>query len=266
MPYFKTKDGCSLYYETQAFESSNPVVAFLNGTMQSTLYWKACSRAFKDRFRIIMYDARAQGQSDLGEKELSLESHTDDFSALLKYLNVAKVHLVGLSHGAKVALAYAAHSPECVDRLVLCSVNAKQTHRARLIVRSWLEIIKSSDLETLAWAALTVSFGEDFLKQKTKTLNHIVTAIVRRNRKEALIAHFEAMALYPPLSSIAQNVNCSALVISGSDDPLVTQEGAKQLASFCGGRHKHITGIGHSIPVEAPDLFNETVLQFLDGT
>ena len=266
MPYFKTKDGCSLYYETQAFESSNPVVAFLNGTMQSTLYWKACSMAFKKRFRVLMYDARAQGQSDLGKRTLSLEGHAEDFSALLKYLNIAKVHLVGLSHGAKVALAYAACSPECVDRLVLCSVSAKQTYRARLIVRSWLEVLKSADIETLAWSALTVSFGDDFLKQKAKTLNHIVAAIVRRNRKEALTAHLEAMTLYPPLAPIARNVNCPALVLSGADDPLVTQEAAKQLALLCGGRHKHITGIGHSIPVEASDLFNKTVLQFLDET
>ena len=56
-----------------------------------------------------MYDARAQGRSDLGERELSLERHAEDFAALLKHLEVEKVHLVGLSHGAKVALAYAAN-------------------------------------------------------------------------------------------------------------------------------------------------------------
>ncbi|MEA1947659.1 MAG: alpha/beta hydrolase [Thermodesulfobacteriota bacterium] len=266
MPYFKTKDGCSIYYETQAFESSKPVVAFLNGTMQNTVYWRTHCMALKDRFRVLMYDARSQGKSDLGEGKLSLEGHTEDFSALLKHLRVEKAHLIGLSHGAQVALACAVHSPECVDRLVLCSVSARQTCRARLILKSWLEILKRSDLETLAWVSLPVAFGENFLNQKQRILENIVNAMVRRNKKKALIAHLEAMTVYPSLSQIAQNVHSPVLVLSGSDDLLVTEAGAEQLSMLLGGRYNHLTGIGHSIPAEAPELFNKTVLQFLDRT
>jgi 3-oxoadipate enol-lactonase len=266
MPYFKTKDGCSIYYETQGFESSKPVVAFLNGTMQSTVYWRTHGMAFKDRFRVLMYDARAQGKSDLGEGKLSLEGHTEDFSALLKHLRVEKAHLIGLSHGANVALAYAAHSPECVDRLVLCSVSARQTFRAKLILKSWLKILRRSDLETLAWVSLPVAFGENFLNQKQKILDNIVKAMVRRNKKQALIAHFEAMTGYPSLSQIAQHVHGPVLVVSGSDDLLVTESDARQLAMICDGRHDHLTGIGHSIPAEAPEEFAKTVLQFLNET
>jgi pimeloyl-ACP methyl ester carboxylesterase len=240
------------------------VVAFLNGTLQNTVYWKTHSLALKDRFRVLMYDARAQGKSDFGEGKLSLEGHIEDFSELLKHLRVEKAHLVGLSHGANVALAYAAHSPECVDRLVLCSVGARQTCRARLILKSWLKVLKSSDLETLAWVSLPVAFGENFLKQQQRILDHMVTAMVRRNKKQALIAHLEAISVYPPLSQIAQNVHCPVLVVSGSDDLLVTESDAKELAMVCGGRHNHLTGIGHSLPAEAPEVFTKTVLQFLE--
>lgn len=266
MPYFKTNDGCSIYYETQGFESSKPVVAFLNGTMQNTVYWKSHCLALKDRYRVLMYDARAQGKSDLGEAKLSLEGHAGDFSALLQHLRVQKIHLIGLSHGAQVALAYAAHSPECVDRLVLCSVSARQTCRSGLILKSWINILKRSDVETLARASLPIAFGENFLKQKQSILDNIVTAMVRRNKKQSLIAHLEAISVYPPLSQIAQNVHRPVLVLSGSDDLLVTESVAKELAMICDGRHEHLTGIGHSIPAEAPGVFTETVLQFLDRT
>ena len=266
MPYFETKDGCSIYYETQGFESSKPVVVFLNGTLQSTVYWKSHSLALQDRFRVLMYDARSQGKSDLGEGDLSLEGHTEDFSALLKHLRVEKAHLIGLSHGAKVALAYAAHSPECVDRLVLCGVSARQTCRAKLILKSWFNVLKNSDLETLAWVSLPVAFGENFLTQQQKNLGNMVKAIVKRNKKQAIIAHLEAMSTYSPLSQIAQHVHCPVLVVSGSEDLLVTESGAQHLAMVCGGRHKHLTGIGHSIPAEAPEEFAKTVLQFLNET
>jgi len=66
------------------------------------------------------------------------------------------------------------------------------------------------------------------------------------------------------LSQIAQHVHHPVLVVSGSDDLLINESDAKELAMVCGGRHNHLTGIGHSIPAEAPGVFTKTVLQFLD--
>ncbi|MDY6989248.1 MAG: alpha/beta hydrolase, partial [Thermodesulfobacteriota bacterium] len=70
----------------------------------------------------------------------------------------------------------------------------------------------------------------------------------------------------PPLSQIAGSLSVPSLVISASEDPLVTEKGAKELAALCGGRYKHVIGVGHSIPSEAPQLFDETVLEFLAET
>ncbi|HID29664.1 MAG TPA: alpha/beta fold hydrolase [Desulfobacterales bacterium] len=291
MPYFTTQDGCRIYYETHGFDglsarkschlglvqgktespafqkaeqkSSKPVVVFLNGTMQNTTYWKTAAIVLEDRFPVLLYDARAQGQSDIGEGGLSLEGHAADLARLLEHLEVEKAYLVGLSHGAKVALVCAANSPERIDRLVLCSISAKYSCRTRLVLRSWLETLRTSGLEAMAGVALPVVFGENFLKQKERILYAIMKGIIERNRKEALIPQLETMIAYPPLSQIAQNVRIPALVISGSDDPLVTEQGARELAKLCSGRHKQFIGVGHSIPTEAPELFNETLLEFL---
>ena len=291
MPYFTTQDGCRIYYETHGFDelvprkcrhlglvqektgspafqkeeqkSSKPVVVFLNGTMQSTMYWKTAAIVLEDRFPVLLYDARAQGQSDIGEGGLSLKNHAADLAQLLQHLEVEKAYLVGLSHGAKVALVCAVNSPERIDRLVLCSIGVRYSCRTRLVLRSWLETLKSSGLEAMVGVALPVVFGEDFLKQKERILHAIMKGIVERNRKEALSSQLETMLAYPPLSQIARNVRIPTLVISGSDDPLVTEQGATELAKLCSGRHKQLVGAGHSIPTEAPELFNETLLEFL---
>jgi pimeloyl-ACP methyl ester carboxylesterase len=266
MPYFRTQHDCSLYYETYGFDSSGPVVVFLNGTMLTTVYWKPLANALEDRFRVLLYDARAQGKSDLGERGLSLEGHVEDFGRLLDHVGVEKAHLVGLSHGAQIALAFAAHSPGRVDRLVLCSISAAPSSRAKLIVRSWLEILESSGLEAMVWVALPIAFGESFLQQKERGLDAVVKGIVTRNRREALTAQLEAMRAYPAVSQIARGIRAPCLVISGSDDPIVTEEGARQLAELCNGSHEHIAGVGHSIPAETPELFSKTVMRFLNTT
>jgi pimeloyl-ACP methyl ester carboxylesterase len=265
MSYLKSKDGCSIYYETHGFESHKPVVVFLNGTTQTTLYWYGLTEALKFRFRILVYDGRGQGVSDIGRTKLSLAKHVDDLDALLQHLSIQKANLVGLSHGAYVALAYATERPTRIGRLVLCSVSAKATYRARLIVRSWLEVLRNGEFEAMVWAALPYVFGEAYLKHKEKNLERIVKTIVRRNNKDSLIAHLEAIRTYPSLRQIVKNAH-PTLVISGSDDPLVTSEGARQLAEICGGRHEQIPGVGHSIPAEAPEQFNDLVIAFLSDT
>jgi len=263
MPHFKTNDDCKIYYETDGFESSGPAVVFLNGTMQTTFNWRPHSRIFKDRFRVLTYDARAQGKSDLGEQRLSLDLHVQDLSELLHHLKIKKAHLVGLSHGAYVALAFASKLPDFVGRLVLCSISTEKSAQTKIIVKSWLEILKFEGLDALAWTVLPIVFGEIFLKQNKRIIDKMVEAIVLRNNKDALIAQLKAINNYSSPGSLAIKINCPALVISGSQDQLVNSKEASQLADLCKARHEAIPGIGHSVPAETPELFNKIVLKFL---
>jgi len=263
MAYFRTQDGCSLYYETIGFELARPVVIFLNGTMQTTMYWKVIAASLKPEFRSLLYDARGQGESELGELPLSLELHMEDLSALIRHLELGSVCLVGLSHGALLAYAMARRKPQRVSRLVICSIGVRAPIRARLIVRSWLKIIESGQIETLVGAALPHVFGEDYLVQNSRILDRIAKTIARRNRTSSLLAHLSALADYPSLKSMLEKLDVPALVMCGSDDPLVSVKGAAEVAEKIGGRLLVVKGAGHSIPVEAPELFLKTIAQFL---
>ena len=84
-----------------------------------------------------------------------------------------------------------------------------------------------------------------------------------RNRRESLIAQLEAVSRYPPPGSMTENLNHPALVISGADDPIIDPPDVRQLAELCNACHKELAGIGHSIPAEAPRLFEKLMLEFL---
>jgi pimeloyl-ACP methyl ester carboxylesterase len=258
-----TTDGCQIYYTTRGIEPSNPVVIFLNGTTQTTLYWGATVPAFSRHFGLLYYDARAQGQSDLGHKPLSLKLHVDDLKYVMAKLGIDRASLVGISHGSRVALAMATEYPDKVDRLVLCSLGAKTNQRSMATVRSWLQLLLLSGLEAMAWAALPAVFGENFLKQHQNSLDMIVKAVVKRNRKEALIAQLEAILQYPPPDVMPMNFNRPTLVITGAQDPLVDVDDAERLADLCKAQYSQLSGIGHSIPAEDPKVFEKVVLDFL---
>jgi 3-oxoadipate enol-lactonase len=263
LPYFTTPDSSKLYYVTLNIQHGRPPVVFLNGTSQTTVYWEPHANAFSTHFGVLRYDARAQGKSDIGSCEISAEIHTADLQNLLDHLNVQKTHLIGISHGAYIALRLAATTPDLVDRLVLCSMGKDSGAQVKLIIRSWLEILQRADLKTMAWATLPLVFGKRFLNHNHDILDKIVAAIAARNDKEALIAHFNAIANYAPVESFLKIIKCPTLVISGSDDPIVTPQDARQLAAKCRGRHEIFPQTGHSIPAEAPALFQQVILDFL---
>ena len=263
MPYLKTDDGCSLYYELLGDGPGKPTLTFLNGTLQTTIYWKLVSKSFTQQFRVLLYDARGQGESDLGQQPLSLERHVADLQALLFELNIHQTHMVGLSHGARVALAFGQKWPDSVLRMVLCSTSARSTFRARVIVRTWHEILRRHSLDAMVWASVPHVFGHKFLRQNEKVLERIVSTIVRRNKTEALRAHLEAMQNYAPITRGLQRHPFLVLVLTGEDDPLVTAEGGDQLAEMCGGRHMELKGVGHSLVAEDPQQFTALVSEFL---
>ena len=263
MPYFTTQDGCKIFYRTHGIDTSDRVVIFLNGTTQTTLYWGAHAPAFSKHFGLLFYDARTQGQSELGDEPITLTLHVADLKELSAHLGIDNAHLVGLSHGARLALALASDSPEMVDRLVLCSLGAKTNYRSRAAVQSWLKILQLSGLEAMAWAALPTVFGSNFLRHHHKAMAMIVAAVVKRNNKKALIAQLEAILRYPATDRMPDDFSRPTLILSGSEDALVSPEDAGLLADHCNARHEELTGIGHSIPAEAPRMFEKLVLDFL---
>jgi pimeloyl-ACP methyl ester carboxylesterase len=152
-----------------------------------------------------------------------------------------------------------------VFRLVVCSISTQASFRARIVVRSWYEILKTHRLEAMVWASVPYVFGSAYLRKNEKFIDRIVKTLVRRNKADALRAHLEALQHYAPLSRTLKQTPFLVLVISGDDDPLVTRDGAEEIARVCGGRHVHFKEVGHSIPAEAPVEFVQLVSDFLKG-
>jgi 3-oxoadipate enol-lactonase len=266
MPFFKSADNCQLYYECHDFKNERPVVVFLNGTTQTTKTWGLQVRHLKNNFRILLYDARGQGQSELGQTDLALDGHVDDLILLLDYLCVNRTHLVGLSHGARVACRFGAIAAERTDRMVLCGLGRNLSPRTAALLNSWNHILDSSSLETLAWSMLPIVFGEPFIEQHKSILNEMVSVIVKRNRTDAVKAHLRAMIQYLPVTDSIFELYPPTLIVTGNQDLIVQIDQSRALAKILGAHLIKLKGVGHSPNMEAPEAFNQVIAQFLFAT
>ena len=263
MPFFKTSDGCRLFYEIRTENIERPFVVFLNGFTQTTVYWYGRVPVFKNRFSVLLYDARGQGQSDLGKVELSLERHALDLHELLTHLQIEKPHLVGLSHGARVALGYSDTYPDNVNRLVLCGLGARDGRRIKQIVSSWESILTTGNPVDMAESILPAIFGRPFFEYHKSIMTDIALAVVERNRKDALLAQLKALPFYPSPDSAQLKSSIKCLVLSGAEDSLVKPSAAAELAAHLNGRHEVLNDVGHSLPIESPDRFDHLVQDFI---
>lgn len=257
-----TADGRSLYYETRG--DAGLVLLLLNGMSQSTAAWMSQARHLSAHFRVLMYDARGQGRSDLGTGPVDLAGHLDDIDTLLDALSIPSAVLSGFSHGARVALGYAATRPERVDRLVLTSMGDADDALRRTIVRSWIEVLDHGGLEAMAWTTIPAILGRPFLEANEEHLEAMVRATLQRNTTEGLRALLLAMSAFPPPEPEARRVECPTLLVTSPDDQLVSAESARRLAAEIPDcTHVVIDASGHTIPIERPDEWRRVVLGFL---
>jgi pimeloyl-ACP methyl ester carboxylesterase len=84
-----------------------------------TPYWRRFYEQLAERFRLILFDKRGTGLSDLGGQFPALETRMDDVRAVLDAVDSSTAVLLGSHDGCSMAALYAATYPERTRALVL---------------------------------------------------------------------------------------------------------------------------------------------------
>lgn len=236
-----------------------------NGLSQSTANWTSQMSALSERFRVIAWDGRGQGRSELGDDEMTLGVHVRDAIELLDHLQIDQAILVGFSHGARVALSLAAQHPERALALCITSIGSDESAYRNLIIRVWSETLRLGGIEALAWVTTTHILGEEFLTAYADHIEVMIETVQERNSEEGLRRLIESLAEYPPSMDDAKKVRCPSCLITSTEDPLVSEESADRLADVLSPTHRWLfDDCGHTIPVERPERWRERLFEFLD--
>lgn len=262
MAYLERKgQEAKVYYQERG---EGPALVLINGLSQSTANWTSQASAFAERFRVITLDCRGQGRTTYAGETIELQDHIDDLYALLDHLGIERAHLVGFSHGARVALSFSVAHPERVDRLVLSGMGADDGAFRRTIVRVWREVLRLGGVEALAWCSLTDILSQGFLELHADQIDVMIQTTVQRNNKRGLEAMLDALMNYPPSLDDARKVSCPTLLCSADQDPLCSETAADRLAmTIPDSRHVKFKRCGHTMPIEQPRRWREEVESFL---
>ncbi|MCU0968133.1 MAG: alpha/beta hydrolase [Rubrivivax sp.] len=79
--------------------------------------------AFSRQFRVVLYDLRGHGRSEMPASGYRPATLAQDLAALLDHLGVGRCHMLAHSFGGVVAMNLAAQQPDRVQSLVLCDTH-----------------------------------------------------------------------------------------------------------------------------------------------
>ena len=253
-------NGTHLYYEQAG--SGYPLV-LIHGFTLNTQMWEDQFAVFARHYRVVRYDMRGFGQSDLPTEEPF--TAVDDLCALLDALDVNRPVVLGLSRGGGVAIDFALAYPERTSALVLVD--------PALGGWTWSEDFSQS-MRKLEITAQT----QGMVEARRRWLDHPFF-LPARERPELAARLAQIVASYSgwswlhasserdadlPTPRPLEQISIPTLLVIGERDIGEFQAIAQHIA----GAIRHLTrlvlpGVGHMANMEAPEAFNEAVLSFL---
>lgn len=95
-------------------------LVLIHGLGANLSFWYfGAGRLLGQTHNVLAYDLRGHGRSSMPPTGYDLNHMVDDLIALLNFLNIDRIDLVGHSFGGRVALAFAVLHPERVRNLVI---------------------------------------------------------------------------------------------------------------------------------------------------
>ena len=270
MPYAVIEDGVRLYYELTGPEDG-PLVLQLGGGLFGRHNFGLVNDGFRERFRLLSFDARGYGASDHPREQYTIEGWAADAAALLDAVGLERAFVHGTSMGGMIAIAFTATFPEKTIAACADVAFAKPDVYRRTLFRVWRRMAEAMPWDEFSDHVTTQAVGAKFIESpEGENIFQLVRDIVGLNDpytvRQACLA-MENMDLSPLVPGISRPL----LMTNGTHDILCPPDlapsglGARKMAEM----NEHIElvefpDIGHADLVECPADAVRLVTEFFE--
>ncbi|WP_375484944.1 alpha/beta fold hydrolase [uncultured Jatrophihabitans sp.] len=256
-----------------------PPVLLLHGFPDSARLWRHQVPALAGAgYRVIAPDLRGYGESSRPTEVGAYRMRTliGDVTGLLDDLGVERAALVSHDWGAGLAWATAMFAPDRVSSLTALSVGHPSTRAHagwRQAELSWYmlwfllpgvaeSVLPQDDWSFLRrWGWRDPSDGTDAHRQIDDLARPgALTAALNWYR-----ANIDPKTFGMTPTDTLPHVTCPTMGVWSSADPFLTEEQMSESSRFVDGpwRYERVDGVDHWLPVRAPGVITELLLDFL---
>ena len=266
MPTLNTSNTDIYYEETGAGDA----VIFLHGYTGSGQDWTSQVAVVGPEYRAITMDCRGHGKSGAptAEDDYSIRIFNEDVHALLDKLGIEKCCLVGHSMGGFMALQFVLDHPELVQALVLVDTSSGEFERAPGFAEFRANLDELARIEGMV-AAFEYDSANNPMRIERYDKHPEQKEVTRRKMLDTSVDGYiyvaRSFGKWEPVTSRLGEIKVPALIFWGDEDGPFLKPSQTLRDSIPNAELVTVPGVGHSPHEEAPDVFNEALMNFLSG-
>lgn len=253
-------------YENQ---DSNQWVTFIHGAGGSSTIWYKQVKSFAQKYNILLIDLRGHGRScKLGLQSLS-KKYTfpfiaDDVLKVLDFEGIKKSHFIGISLGTIIIRQIAEDHPERVESMIMGGAILKFNIRSQILMKLGF-IFKSF----VPYMILYKFFAFIIMpKENHKQSRNLFVREAKNVYRKEFIRWYKMTADINPILKMFRNIELPipTLYVMGDEDSMflpAIQQTVKTHVNF--SKLIVIPNCGHVVNIDKPEIFNNTVFNFIDN-
>ena len=250
--------GCKINVEVEGPDKA-PALMLSNSLGTNLHMWDEQAPELSKHFRLVRYDRRGHGKSEVPKGPYSMEQFGRDVIAILDALGIKKTSWCGLSMGGMVGQWLGANAPDRVEKLVLSNTSSYMADKS--IWNDRIKTVKEKGLANMVDGNMERWFTPEFRAKAPDTLKRMKEMFVA-TKPEGYIACCEAIRDMDFRQSNAR-ITAPTLIIIGGRDPATTPAVGEQIHREIKGSKVETLDAAHISNMEQPKAYTDILLKFL---
>lgn len=214
-------------------------------------------------WQVLRLDMRGHGGSDAGGEDYTMAALAQDVAKLLDFLEIKRVHFVGLSIGGMIGQTFALDFPERILSLMLCGTSPSALDGGMDLWKPRFDAIeRKGSVEPLADATMVRWFTDEFATYnpcRLRQIHHTVSLTSPEGYRGGAnaINSFDVRDRLPRLE-------VPTLVLCGDEDIGTPPKGNRLIAELVpGAQYVELVRARHIPMVQYPEMFSKILLDWL---
>jgi 3-oxoadipate enol-lactonase len=239
-----------------------PVLVLSNSLGTTNEMWEPQLSALTRSFRVLRYDRRGHGRSEVPPGPYTIDDLGRDVLELLDALELERVSYCGLSIGGMDGMWIAANAPKRVGRLCLCSTSANLGPPELWVDRA--ATVRADGTGAVADATMGRWFSPAFHEAHPEVVARF-REMVASTPAEGYASCCEAIRDWDFRGELGR-ISAPTLVLSAEHDPSTPPEHGRLIADGVpGADFVVVPEAAHLVNVERPTEVDEAILRHLTG-
>jgi 3-oxoadipate enol-lactonase len=224
----------------------------------------AQARALSDRYRIVRYDNRGQGESQRHPREkLDMDTQARDAAALIEALGLRDVTFVGNSMGGFIGLRLAARRPDLIRSAVVMGTSADVEEQAEAM-DGLIAALQEHGMEPVLDGVLQFMMGDTTLTDPSRAdVLAEVRALLQSRTPEYADAAWH-IAHRPGILDELKDIKIPLTVVAGTEDHTYPPHKSEQIvANVPHAKLVIMDKTGHVHALENPGAVNAVLEEHL---